>query len=715
MKVTTGNVQRILESIAPDGLSVNELLAALGQKKAKKASVRKCLKKIAQRANCKKRDNRYFLVAGKPQKIPVVQARSPRRSRQGSPQGIFLFEDGKGFIRDLQNNELYPLSPKEQGALFHGDEVRFALSKGKKDARRIEILQVTDRKTKVLRGTVSFKKRALMFTPSSSHFPHQFLVKKASVGKTIPEGEVQLEITRYPGLKSSPEGRLLLRQSPQINEEEAILKILSDFSVATHFPPAVLDACEKFPQAVRLNKKEKRQDLRDLPFVTIDGEDARDFDDAIYGQREGQGYRIWISIADVADYVSKGSKIDKEAFSRSTSVYLPGRVYPMLPEALSNGVCSLREGVNRKTLTCEILLDEQGLPLEAKVYESMIKNVCRLTYNQVDHLFEKKELIVKPSLLFLKEKLLLYREIADKMGQQRRQRGSIDFSLPDCSFTYDENQKIIDISKSYQSEAMKLIEQFMLEANENVGQFCDKNYIPIIWRNHAPPLEEKIRSLKQLFWNCRIKIPSLETSRDYNQALLNIKSSAYRDVLEYSLLRTMSQARYETERLGHFGLAATHYCHFTSPIRRYPDLIVHRALKAHLHEKSVSLVPESIAEQNSQKERLAVKAERKALKLKKLLFIAERIGDVFSVKISGLHWKGIFAEIDHPYVEGFIPFKSLTDDHYIFDENNQWVMGKRQKRQLMVGDECQVIMSRVDFANLSPEFEWISWTGEQKN
>jgi ribonuclease R len=498
-------------------------------------------------------------------------------------------------------------------------------------------------------------------------------------------------------------------KSKVIDEERLIFNFLHKHKVGLKFPPSVLAECKKIPRKVYQLKSEPRVDLRDLKFITIDGEEARDFDDAIYAEKDGNGYKVWVTIADVAEYVLPESKLDKEAFARGTSVYLPDRVYPMLPEVLSNGLCSLKAGLNRKTLTCEIRLDENCKPVKTKIYESLVRIAQRLSYPQVDNFLQSGELEIRADKNYLEEKLLLYDEIAQKLASQRKLRGAINFTFPEDYFIFDNAGKVKDVKKKFQTRSNRLIEQFMLEANENIGKFCELNGLPILWRNHAPPPKTKIDDLKALFWHYREKVPKLTTGLDFNRVLAKVRSTPYRDILNYSLLRVMSQACYETHRIGHFGLAATHYCHFTSPIRRYPDLLVHRALKNHLHQRRENIIFEFVPLHCSRREREAVMVERKSSKLKKALLMQDKTGTNYPLKVSGLHWKGIFVEIEHPYVEGFLPYRTMEDDHYIYDETAQLVSGERKGRKISYGDSLNGTLQRIDWKNMCPEFSWNSW------
>ncbi len=720
MNISEKNVYQVLFTSGEKGLTAKEILSGLNQRMKKKAQLRKALRKLTGKNICYKRDNHYFLKNrsnGVPAGIKLKEKtkRSAGKNRKGQriPEGIYLKKQGRSIVRSLLDGQTYPVSSKEENGLLHGDRIRFSLIKGRGEniiALPSEILKhnITLLKGRLKNGT----KGQHFFEPSHSSFPRRFKVTNHHQFGALETSEVLLKITNYGDGNRIPEGRIDGSIYGTSAQSSVIEGILAENRIPIRFPKRVLTEGSCFPRAVRLHKSEKRTDLRPLPFVTIDGDDAKDFDDAIYAETEGKNFRIWISIADVADYVGRNSELDREARKRGTSTYLPGKAIPMLPPVLSNGLCSLKAGVNRKTLTCEILIDSKGKVLGTDIYQSINCIARRLTYQQVDHFFDTGSFGKNSALNKQKALLLLSRKIADILEKKRRKRGAIDFQMPDSSFSYDAENQITDITKIYQTKAMRLIEQFMLEANEAVALFCEQNRIQIIWRNHPPPLPAKISRLKQLFWNNNLKIPGLRESGDFNRALQKSRLSENRQALEINVLRTMSLADYGIRREGHFGLAATHYCHFTSPIRRYPDLIVHRGVKAFLKRHRCPTVSEKLAVDLSNRERLAVNAERAAVKFNKMIFLLDRIGDVLKVKISGFNWKGLFVELFDPFVEGFVDYASIIDDTYDYDEFHHHVVSRKNDRVLTHGSELNVMLTGIDKRQFMPIFDWLGWKDE---
>lgn len=720
MKLSQQNVFRILEAVGDRGATSKEILVALAQKKKRKAQLRKLLKVLLKNKVCQKHNNRYYLVndssaitkekAGRTTRSTV---NTSRKKKSNHFLGQVFYRSRKFVIYSYTDAKEYNLVRAGDNGLLHGDLVIFNLRKSKQGEAAADVIELRDRRITGLKGKVHAEKKGrLVFVPNHPLGRREFDVTNKITLQKGHQAEAWLNIGSSILANRKPAGEVRLISEKSLYENPILENILIRNKIPTKFPRSVQAESQLFPNAVRVNKKDKREDLRGLPFLTIDGADAKDFDDAIYAKREGNNYRIWVSIADVASYVLPGSAIEREAFSRGTSTYLPGKAYPMLPEVLSNGLCSLKEGVNRQTLTCECLIDKNGKTKTCRIYESLNKIACRLTYSEVDTYFDTSKIKQKKGFESLNDQLTLYQEIAEILRKRRVNSGFINFHLPETRFHYDKKGNIVDLQKSYQTSAMKVIEQFMLLANENVAKFCAQNKLPIVWRNHPQPLPEKLDLLMKLFWNNKIKLATLSSGKDFNQAMELVKKSPQKDFLEYAMLRSMSLAVYETHRGGHFGIASEYYCHFTSPIRRYPDLLVHRAIKNHLSARKPVKIPEYVAATASDREKLSTAAERASHRFFKLYFMADRIGSFYQARISGMIHSGIFIEIDRPYVEGFVSFATVQDDHYEFDEERQCILGKDLKTKYTIGKRLKVLLTRLDWNNLSPEFDWICWSDQ---
>ena len=705
MKLTATNVIACLKQY-PQGLSSKEILKAMGLKKAKKTQLRGILKGLGAGRLIIKDKARYKL-SGKPIKEKRGQRKERPEKNRPLPslminRGIFYWQDQLPHLWPYGTPEPFILSQKALSPdLIPGDEVTYEPKvKGGGHA-----LKITGRKVEMLKAKIVIREEKLQAAPLIQGFDHPIALSNLSFDAHLEDKECLINTRDLPQ-KAKVLG--VLPDNPSF--EEQYISILAEFNLKPPFPPKVLKFAESFPEQVEMI--EGREDLRSIPLVTIDGADAKDYDDAIYAEATKEGYILTVAIADVAHYVQPGSPIDQEAERRSTSVYLPGWVMPMLPESLSNGLCSLKEGVNRLALVCRITLDQMGNAIDSQVFEAVIKVRQRLTYDQVDEFFETGE--QKQIQEGLLKQLTLYRKIASILQNMRSKRGAISFSLPDNRFIYDQQGQITNVVKSYQSKAQKLIEEFMLEANEAIGHLVDKNELSILWRNHPNPLPEKIKALKDMLHNEGIRVSQLQSGKDYNQVLAKAKDAKNRDYIEYQLLRSMSLALYESERLHHFGLGASHYLHFTSPIRRYPDLVVHRAVKSWLGQQKKWKVPYWLGAHTSERERNAQKAERKAIALQKMILMAEFVGQVFTAKISGLHNAGIWVELHEPYVEGFIPYSGLLDDHYRYDENQIKAHARKSGRVLQFGTPLTVILTGLDQRNRSLNFTWLNWLDSKK-
>jgi len=717
MNISEKSVYHVLASFGEEGLTIREILLALNQRMKKKTQLRKALRKLAENNLCYKKDNHYFLrdpaaeipaafrKGGKPDKI-----RKRTAALQRHPEGIFLNAASKPVILDPVRAERYPVAAGQEKWLLHGDRIRFELEMDKSGKAIALPLEMVRRNITMLKGSlVRTAGRESFFQPQNRALPKRFRVQNPPRKLPSDSREIFFNITDFAGDHRLPEGRIDTSLSGRSAQSAIMAQILSENRILNHFPRNVLQAAAQFPGVVRQNPAEGRRDLRSLPFVTIDGADARDFDDAIHAETDGENFRIRVSIADVSEYVKPGSEIDREALNRGTSTYLPGFAVHMLPPSLSAGLCSLKAGVNRKTVTCEILFDAAGEVLSAEIFQSLNRIFRRLTYDQVDRFFESGQLQVKKNRKLLEDMLGIAARIAEVLEKKRRKRGAIDFQMPETAFAYDPENRVTGIGKVYQTKAMRLIEQFMLEANEAVARFAEKNRIPIMWRNHPAPLPEKAAALRQLFWRNDLEIPSLRKPADFNSALLKCRNHVKRDLLEYSTLRAMSLAEYGNSREGHFGLAATHYCHFTSPIRRYPDLVVHRGIKSFLNRQRPSAVSAKTAIDLSEKERRATAAERVAVKFVKMLFLAGRIGDVMTARVSGFHRSGFFIELKEPYVEGYVSFGTILDDSYAYDERQQLVIGTRLEQEISFAQEMTVMLTGFDRRQFMPEFIWLGW------
>ena len=505
-----------------------------------------------------------------------------------------------------------------------------------------------------------------------------------------------------------------------------IQAVVDAYQIPEEFPARVITQAEKCPEEVIPNDYNGRLDLKSWQMVTIDGEDSKDLDDAVSLTMDGENYILGVHIADVSNYVQEHSALDVEALNRGTSVYLVDRVIPMLPHALSNGICSLNAGENRLALSCIMTINPKGKVIDHKIVESVVKIDRRMTYTAVKEILEDHN----------EETIAAYRDLVpmfEKMGElaallrgNRMKRGSIDFDFPETKILLDKNGRPLEIKPYDRNTATKLIEDFMLIANETVAQEFFWQEIPFLYRTHETPDEEKIRKLATLIGNFgyTLHISQEEIHPKELQKLLGkIEGTPEEALISRLTLRSMKQAKYTTENTGHFGLAASCYCHFTSPIRRYPDLQIHRIIKETLrgrmnHKRMAhyeTILPE-VAKHSSETERRADEAERETEKLKKAQYMAEHIGEVYEGVISGVASYGMYVELPNT-VEGLVHVTSLTDDYYQYFEDTFELVGEVTNRHYKLGQKVYIRVIGVDEIVRTIDFELAeaTGTGEMKN
>jgi len=507
--------------------------------------------------------------------------------------------------------------------------------------------------------------------------------------------------------------KVLQPVSKEIRENLGFNLILTENQIRSEFPVETLEEAEAFSSRVVYDASTSRLDQRDLGFVTIDGKTARDFDDAVFAKSNGDGsWQVYVAIADVAHYVRPGSAIDQEAYLRGTSVYFPTHAIPMLPENLSNNLCSLKPDVNRFTLTCEMLIDSTGWVQSYRIYESVIRSRARLIYEDVAEFLDTGQTRTIRNKEIL-DNLIVMNEVAKALQEKRTKRGAINFNFAEQQIELDDQNQMVGVSKRFQSSSMKLIEQFMLEANETVAKHCTGNRLPALYRVHGSPDLSKLERLKKVFqrFNIPVSPNSLKDSGQFNKVLESIENLTNKNQLQIILLRSMALATYETDNHGHFGLGAKYYSHFTSPIRRYPDLVTHRALKHELHAKlGVKPSPHSIpsilmAEYLSEQERRAEKAELESINLMKVNFMEKFIGQTMEGQIVSTENNGFRVELLPYRIDWFLPVEALKDDNYIFDEINLVLQGRRTKRLIEAEDRVELRLTRADTLHRLMEFD----------
>ena len=639
--------------------------------------------------------------------------------------------DGYGFAMPLAEGEDIYLSARQMHFVFDGDEVLIQVTgedrRGRLEGKVIEVLQ---RKHKTVVGRYKEESGIGFVIPDNGRLTQQILIPTKAKGSVEAGQIVTVEITDYPTRQLGAKGRIAEVLGEHLDPGMEIDVAIRSHGIPWEWPDEVLHEAAGLEAEPLEEDKQHRVDLRQLPFVTIDGEDARDFDDAVYCE-EGSGgnWRLWVAIADVSHYVWPDSALDQEASLRGNSVYFPARVVPMLPEALSNGLCSLKPDVDRLAMVCEMELTAAGVLAKYRFYESIIHSHARLTYTQVGEVLEQGSHadVDSQRVPDLKRLHSLYRVLR----AARDKRGAIDFETVETRIIFDEHRKIEAIVPVVRNDAHKLIEECMLCANVATARFYDANKLPILFRVHEGPGEEKLEGLRKFLGELGLDLGGGDkpTPVHYQQLLLQIVDREDANVIQTMLLRSLSQAVYQPENKGHFGLHYEAYAHFTSPIRRYPDLLVHRGIrhlirsggnaKGVLRIKGAESIPAKQifpydvrsmviqGEHSSMSERRADDATREVDSWLKCEYLQEHVGDEFDGVISAVTGFGLFVELKDLYIEGLVHITALPGDYYNFDKAHQRLTGERSGRSFQLGGIVRVQVARVDLDDRKIELELI--------
>ncbi|MGA8891540.1 MAG: ribonuclease R, partial [Anaeromyxobacteraceae bacterium] len=601
--------------------------------------------------------------------------------------------DGFGFLArlDRQGPDLF-VAPGDGGKAVDGDVVRFEIVVGRRGDQG-RVVEVVERGRRMLLGAYAARGADSFVVPLDDQLPPNVPVGETRLVRNGDLAKVWLDAGPGP-LAGRVVDRVANPQAPAVE----VLRAAYGHGFADVFPSDVVAEAEATPDRVRPEDRAGRRDLTGLPLVTIDGEDARDFDDAVYVEKlPGRGYRLVVAIADVSHYVRPGRPLDAEALRRGTSVYFPGTVLPMLPERLSNGVCSLNPEVERLCMVADMRFDASGTPGAVDVYPAVMRSAARCTYTEVARVLDGERV---PHREFLRDAFVRMGELQEILGGVRRRRGSIDFDLPESKIVLGEDGKVLAIERRPRNRAHRIVEEFMLAANEAVARWFGERDLPTIYRIHGLPDEDRLRTFLDLARAQGFEVPEAGAGPLALADLLDrLAGHAQQRALNQLLLRAMMQAVYSPQNIGHYGLAAEHYLHFTSPIRRYPDLVVHRLLRDALGE-SPGRRPrpgelERIAMVASDRERAAMKSERDVNAYYSTLFMADRVGERSPGTVSAVVEFGLFVEMRRWWVEGLVKTEDLGDG-FALDKDGHALVEKRSGRAYRVGDEVEVEVMAAD-------------------
>ena len=630
-----------------------------------------------------------------------------------------VHQKGFGFlIPDVEGEKDVFIPSSSMNGAMNGDKVLVQVTRedinGKK--REGEVTEVLERSNKKIIGVYEDSRNFGFVVPEDSRLNQDiFISKKDRNGAS--EGDLVIcEIVKWADKRRSPEGIIKEVLGKKGDRGLDILTIIKKYGLPEEFPDKVLNYAENIEEEIPEKEYERRVDLRNLRMVTIDGEDAKDLDDAVSIERlDGGKFRLGVHIADVTHYVKEKNPLDREALKRGTSVYLIDRVIPMLPKKLSNGICSLNPKVDRLALSCFMVIDNKGKVIQHEIQETVIKTSERMTYTDVTKILENNDEELIKRYDYLVDDFKAMEELCNILREKRMRRGAIDFNFEESKIILNDLGKPIDIKPYDRAIANRVIEEFMLVCNETIAEHMYWTNLPFVYRIHEEPDEEKLEKFKEFVYNLGYVVRwGQETHPRALQDILDkVQGKKEETVVSTLLLRSMMQAKYSPECVGHFGLAAKYYCHFTSPIRRYPDLQIHRIIKEQLNGKidekraaKLSGIVEVASKQSSEMERLAQEAEREVDDLKKAEYMQERIGEEFSAIISSVTSFGLFAELPNT-IEGLIHITALDDDYYVYDEAHLCLIGERTKKVYRLGDEVKVRCTRVDIDNREVYFDLI--------
>ena len=639
------------------------------------------------------------------------------------PGAVLANAEGYGFMRpDEGGDDLY-LSPAEMRKVLHGDRVLASVvGVDRRGRRQGAIVEVLERRSPRLVGRVVEQNGVVLVTPDDRRL-HQDVLITPGKDRGARSGQiVVVEITDQPTAHRGPVGRILAVLGERLTPSLVVEMAIASHGLPNEWPAATLrEAADVAPEVLPAEIAE-RVDLRDVPLVTIDGADARDFDDAVYAEPTSNGFRLVVAIADVSHYVRPGSALDVEGYDRATSVYFPGFVVPMLPETLSNGICSLNPKVQRLCMVCDMQIDRDGEVMRSKFYPAVMRSHARLTYERVWQAIGEKNADACEELADVMPQLKHLHQLYKVLAKARQQRGAIDFESTEVEFRLAPSGEVVQLGAYQRNDAHKLIEECMIAANVEAAKFLHKRKIPAPYRVHAPPPASKYEDLLQFLKEFHLTLPPLEQVQpaDFSALLKKVRKRPDASLIESVLLRSQSLAVYQPGDPGHFGLALSTYTHFTSPIRRYPDLLVHRAIRYALDGGKPADYAYSTSDMAgfcvhcSQNERRADEAERDVDERYKCAWMEKHVGSEFAGIVSGVTSFGIFVELVESKITGLVHITQLPNDYYHFDAVRHLLTGERRGLKFRLGDPVRVQVLRASLEDRKIDFRLVPSETERR-
>jgi ribonuclease R len=664
-----------------------EIIRHLGLRDELKQKAKELLKELADEGKVVRiRGNRY----GLPLKMNLVVGK------------VKCHPDGYGFvIPEVEGEEDIFISSRNLKEAMHGDRVVARVESIRRKGKEGRVIRILERRFRKVIGKFMKAKHYSYLIPEDERILQEIYIPEGETKRARPNQIVVAEITQYPTERVRPEGRVThilgYPGDPEIEPQIIIHK----YDLPYRFSSAALENARRLPVTPSFDDDRDRVDLRGIPTFTIDGENARDFDDAVSIEKEKDGWKLYVSISDVSHYVKEGSPLDEEAFLRGTSVYFPDRAISMFPSELSNEICCLHPKLDRLTLTVELRYSENGEERGVRFYPSVICSNERLTYTIVKKILVDEDDGLRKRFHSLLPPMEQMAFLSQRLRQRRLERGTIDFDLPEPEIILNLQGEAEEIIRAERNLAHQIIEEFMIAANEAVARFLEGSGLPSIYRLHEPPGKESVEEFRRFVSHLgyRMKKDSDHSPEGLQRVLSEVKGRPEEKVVNRILLRSMKWAKYSAKNLGHFGLASEAYTHFTSPIRRYPDLIVHRILKSVLSKKEGRASAEELAKKAdhlSQRERVAMEAEREILDRYRIRFMKDKVGDIFDGVISSVTAFGFFVELNDIFVEGLVHMTSLHEDYYHYQQEQYCLVGERTHKSFRIGDKVKVRVDRVD-------------------